>query len=89
MGIRKEIGWGLRPQFGIDLARQVGDGPLAPFGKQRRDWLLQGSFSIYKRDWNLGGFAPSVSLTMRRNHSTLPLYREKRVRGEIRLTKAF
>jgi hypothetical protein len=89
MGILKEIGWGLRPQFGIDLARQVGDGPLAPFGKQRRDWLLQGSFSIYKRDWNLGGFAPSVSLTMRRNHSTLPLYDEKRVRGEVRLTKAF
>jgi hypothetical protein len=89
VGILKEIGWGLRPQLGIDLGRQVGDASLAPFGKRRRDWLLQGSFSLYKRDWNVGGFAPSVALTVTRNHSTLSLYREKRIRGEIRLTRAF
>lgn len=89
IGVLKEIGWGLRPQLTIDLAHQVGDGPLAPFGKKRRDWLLQGSFSIYKRDWNVAGFAPSLSLTVTRNFSTLPLYQQKRVRGEIRLTKAF
>src|SRR5689334_5342742 len=51
VGVIKEIGWGLRPQLSIDLARQSGDAPLAPFGKERRDWLLRGSFSIYKRDW--------------------------------------
>jgi hypothetical protein len=89
IGILKEIGWGLRPQLAIDVARQVGDRPLAPFGKKRRDWLLQGSFSLYKRDWNVAGFAPSLSLTITRNYSTLSLYDEKRVRAEIRLTKAF
>ena len=89
IGVLKEIGWGLRPQLGLDIARQVNDGPLAPFGKQRRDWQLQGSASIYKRDWNLGGFAPSLRLTVTRNLSTLPLYDEKRRRAEIRLTKAF
>ena len=89
IGILKEIGWGLRPQLAIDLAHQTGDGALAPFGKKRRDWRLQGSFSIYKRDWNVGGFAPSLSLTVTRNSSTLSLYHERRVRGEIRLTKAF
>jgi hypothetical protein len=89
IGVLKEIGWGLRPKLSIDVARQVGDGPLAPFGKKRRDWLLQGSFNVYKRDWNLRGFAPSVSLTVTRNYSTLSLYQEKRVRGEIRITKAF
>jgi hypothetical protein len=89
IGILKEIGWGLRPQLRVDLARQVGDGPLAPFGKVRRDWLLQGSFSIYKRDWNLAGLAPSLSLTMTRNLSTLTLYDEERLRAEIRLAKAF
>lgn len=88
-GVLKEVGWELRPQLGIDIARQVNDGPLAPFGKQRRDWQLQGSVSIYKRDWNLGGFAPSLRLTVSRNVSTLPLYDEKRRRAEIRLTKAF
>lgn len=89
VGIVKEIGWGLRPRIALDLAHQVGDGPLAPFGKTRRDWQLQGSFGIYKRDWNLRGFAPSLNLTVTRNHSTLPLYQERRVRGEIRMTKAF
>ena len=89
VGLLKEIGWGLRPQLSIGLARQMGDAPLAPFGKRRGDWLLLGSFSVYKRDWNLGGFAPSLSLTMTRNYSTLSLYHEKRLRAEIRLTKAF
>ena len=89
VGVLKEIGWGVRPQLGLDIARQVNDGPLAPFGKQRRDWQLQGSASIYKRDWNLGGFAPSLRLTVTRNLSTLPLYDEKRRRAEIRITKAF
>jgi hypothetical protein len=89
IGMIKEIGWGLRPQIAVDLARQVGDAPLAPFAIQRRDWLLQGTASIYKRDWNVSGFAPSLSLTIVRNHSTLALYQERRVRGEIRLTRAF
>ena len=53
IGVLKEIGWGLRPQRGIDLARQAGGGPLAPFARERRDWLLEGTASIYKRDWTL------------------------------------
>jgi len=88
VGVVKEIGWGLRPQLSIDIARQVNDGLLAPFGKQRRDWQLQGSVSIYKRDWSLHGFAPSLSLTKTRNLSTLTIYDEKRLRAEIRLTRA-
>lgn len=89
LGIIKEIGWGLRPQVSIDLAHQVGRGPLAPFNTTRRDWLIQGSASVYKRDWSIRGFAPSLSLTVIRNYSTLSLYRQNRVRGEIRATKAF
>ena len=73
----------------FDAARQMGDRPLAPFGETRRDWLLQGSVSVYKRDWNLGGFAPSLCLSVSRNFSSLSLYDEKRMRGEVRLTKAF
>jgi hypothetical protein len=89
VGVLKEFSWGLRPRLSIDIARQVGDGPLAPFNHQRRDWLLQGSVGIYKRDWNIRGFAPSLSLAVTRNLSTLQLYDQRRIRGEIRLTKAF
>jgi hypothetical protein len=88
-GIVREIGWGLRPQLSFDFGRQINEGPLAPFGKVRRDWLVDGSFSIYKRDWNFEGFAPSLSLTGTRNLSTLTIYDEKRVRAEIRFTRAF
>jgi hypothetical protein len=88
-GAIKEIGWGLRPQIRVDLARQINDGPLTPFAKRRQDWLLEGSLSIFKRDWNVEGFAPSVSVTATRNFSTLSLYDERRLRGEVRLTKAF
>jgi len=89
IGIQKEIGWGLRPQIAVDVAREVNDGPLAPFGIKRSDWLIEGSASIYKRNWNLGGFAPSLSVTYTRNRSTLSLYDQKRLRGEVRLTRAF
>ena len=67
----------------------MNDGRLAPFGIRRTDWLIESSASIYKRDWNVGGFAPSLSLTMTRNRSTLTLYDQKRLRGEVRLTRAF
>lgn len=89
VGILKEIGWGLRPQLRLDLARQINDGPLAPFGEQRQDWRLEGSFSVSKRDWNVEGFAPSLSATLTRTYSTLPLYDERRLRAEVRLAKAF
>jgi outer membrane protein len=88
VGILKEIGWGLRPQVSAEVTRQFNDGPLAPFDKQRRDWLLEGRFSLYKRNWSVGGFAPSFTLTATRNFSTLTLYDQERVRGEIRVTKA-
>jgi hypothetical protein len=88
IGVLKEIGWGLRPQIDLRFAHQAGDGPLAPFAGRRRDWLLEGTASIYKRDWSIRGFAPSLSLTYTRNFSTNPLYNERRIRGEFRVTKA-
>jgi hypothetical protein len=89
VGVLKEVGWGLRPQLRVDVSRQLNDGPLAPFGERRQDLRLEGSFSIYKRDWNVEGFAPSLSATYTRNFSTLPIYGERRLRAEMRLTKAF
>jgi len=88
-GVLKEIGWGLRPQLGIEVGRQVNDERLNVFGRTRRDWSLQTSASIYKRDWNIAGFAPSIKLTWSRTFSTIALYDQKRLRTEFGLTKAF
>ena len=78
LGIMKEIGWGLRPQISVEVGRQVNDAPLVLFGGTRRDWRLQASASIYKRDWNIAGFAPSLKLSWTRNISTLAINDQRR-----------
>jgi len=88
-GVLKEIGWGLRPQLGFEVGRQLNDAQLGLFGRRRRDWSLLASASIYKRDWNIAGFAPSIKLTWSRNFSTIALYDQKRLRTEFGLAKAF
>lgn len=89
VGALKEIGWGLRPQISLEVARQVNDAPLVLFGGTRRDWRFQASASIYKRDWNVAGFAPSIRVSWTRNCSTLPIYDQKRLRAEFGIAKAF
>lgn len=89
LGVLKEIGWGLRPQVSVEVARQVNDAPLVLFGGARRDWRFQASASLYKRDWNVAGFAPSVKVSWIRNNSSLPIYDQKRLRAEFGITKAF
>ncbi|QGN55707.1 surface lipoprotein assembly modifier [Novosphingobium sp. Gsoil 351] len=88
-GVLKEIAWGLRPQISLEVGRQVNDGPLAPFGRTRRDWRLQASASIYKQDWNVSGFAPSLRFSYSRSFSTIALYDQKRQRAELGIAKAF
>lgn len=89
LGVIKELGWGLRPQLGLEIARQVNDSPLALFGGTRRDWRFQASASLYRRDWNVAGFAPSIRVTWTRNSSSLPIYDQKRLRSEFGLARAF
>ena len=89
LGLLKEVPWGLRPQLMIEGGQQVNDAPLGLFGKVRRDWRIQASASIYKRDWNVMGFAPSLRLTWARTWSTIALYDQKRLRAEFGLAKAF
>jgi hypothetical protein len=88
VGILKEIGWGLRPQISLEVGHQVNDAPSVLFGTTRRDWHLQASASIYKRDWSVMGFAPSLRVTYTRGFSTIPLYDQRRVRAEFGIAKA-
>lgn len=88
-GLLREVRWALRPQLTVEIARQVNDAPLGLFGTRRMDWRLQASASIYKRDWNIRGFAPSLRITWTRSFSTITLYDQKRLRTELGVTKAF
>lgn len=89
LGVLKEIGWGLRPQISLEAARQINDAPLVLFGGTRRDWRLQANASVYKRDWNIAGFAPSLRLSWVRNFSTLSIYDQRRLRAEFGIARAF
>ena len=88
-GLLKEIRWGLRPQISFEIGRQLNDFQLPLFNRARRDWSVQLAASIYKRDWNVAGFAPSIKLSYNRNFSTIPLYDQRRTRLEFGVTKAF
>lgn len=88
-GALREVAWGLRPQVILEVGRQVHDAPLALFGGTRRDWRLQASASIYKRDWSVSGFAPSLRVTWTRNFSSLPIYDQRRLRAEFGIARAF
>jgi hypothetical protein len=89
VGVLREIGWGIRPQASIEVGRQVNDAPMVLFGRTRRDWQLQAAASVYKRDWNVAGFAPSLRLTWTRSLSTIEFYDQRRLRTEIGITRAF
>ena len=88
-GVQKEIRWELRPQLALEVGRQINDSPLGLFGKTRRDWHLQASASIYKRNWNVAGFAPSIGVIWTRSYSNISLYHQKRLRAELGIAKAF
>lgn len=89
VAVLKELGWGLRPQLTVEAGRRVNDSPLAPFNRVRRDWQVRASASLYKRDWNVLGFSPSLSVTWQRDISTIALYDQRRIRTEFGVTKAF
>jgi len=88
-GVLKEVFWGLRPQLAVEVGGQVNDGPMSLFGRLRRDWSIKASASIYKRDWRIAGFAPSLRVSYIRNFSTIALYDQRRLRAELGITKAF
>jgi hypothetical protein len=67
----------------------MNDAQLGLYGVTRRDWHLQASANIYKRDWNVAGFAPSIGVTWTRSYSNISLYHQQRLRAEFGITKAF
>lgn len=89
IGLRSEIGLGLRPGLQVEAAHQFNDAELFPFGAVRRDWRIQIDASLSKRDWQVAGLAPSLRISWTRNWSTIRLYDQKRLRLEGTLTKAF
>ena len=65
------------------------DAPVPPFGEDRRDRLVRLDLVITARDWNFHGFAPRLSLSTGRNHSTIPFFSYSRNFAGIGATREF
>ncbi|QGN56435.1 DUF560 domain-containing protein [Novosphingobium sp. Gsoil 351] len=59
------------------------------FGTTGRDFSLQASAGLSKRNWSVAGFAPSIKLIYSRTASSIALYDQARKRAEFGVTKAF
>jgi len=59
------------------------------FNQYRNDGMNSLSMDVSKRDWQIFGFSPVVSLTMIRNNSTIPLFSFHRTLGQLGFNRLF
>lgn len=74
---------------GGEFRRLEGDASFFLFGNPRRDTLLQGTLGVIVRPLTIGGFAPVARFTHVRNSSPIELYRYRRNRLELGITRDF
>jgi len=85
----REFGAGITLGLAPGWTRIAYDAPLAAFGTTRVDHQLSGQVTLLDRriDWH--GLTPRVVYTYTRNDSTIGLYRFRRSRVELGLTRMF
>ncbi|MBI5918413.1 MAG: DUF560 domain-containing protein [Nitrosomonadales bacterium] len=89
LAYRAEVAWGLL--YGVNARIARSDYPVFQqfFNQYRHDAMSSFSMDATKRDWQLFGFSPVVSLTVIKNDSTIPLYSFQRALGQFGLNKQF
>jgi outer membrane protein len=89
LSIYKELPFGITTNASAIIAKNDFEGYYALAGAFRKDKRLTGSVQVTKRDWNLYGFAPSLSYTYTNNLSNISLYDFDNHAVDFRLTKDF
>jgi outer membrane protein len=89
LGAYQEFTGGFTVQTQAAL-RLAGFNAVNPFqGATRQDQNLSGSINLTKRDWNIMGFAPSLTYSYTRNFSNNTIYDYDAHALDFRLTKNF
>jgi hypothetical protein len=89
IGVQFEFPWGITAYVQPDVRFSYYSGVDPFFGIRRSDRLYTGKISAYKRDWNVMGFSPVLSVQYTRNVTNDPLYRFHRVQFQIGVTRQF
>lgn len=89
LGATQELPARFNLQASVSGNRLDYDAPLPLFGEVRHDRLWRVDLELTARDWQIGGFAPRLTLSLGRNDSNLALYEYKRRFGGIGFTREF
>lgn len=89
LGFYKELPKGITAEVSGEARFSGFDDVNIFIGETRRDKRFSGNVTLTKRDWNLYGFAPSLSYTYTRNLSNIELYDFDAHAVDLRLTKDF
>ncbi len=88
-GYAREFGRGITVNLAGAVRLTDYDRPLLAFGATRKDRQYVAQAGILSRRIQFLGFAPTLTLTQMINDSSIPLYKFKRTRSEIGLTRTF
>ncbi len=89
LGLYKELPSGITAELSGEARFSDFDEMNIFIGETRRDERYSGNVTLTKRDWNIYGFAPSLSYTYTRNLSNIELYDFDSHAVDARLTKDF
>lgn len=89
LGLYRELPKGITAEISGEARFSDFDDVNIFIGETRRDRRYSGNVTLTKRDWNIYGFAPSLSYTYTRNLSNIELYDFDAHAVDLRLTKDF
>ena len=89
LGLYKELPKGITAELSGEARFSDFDEMNTFIGETRQDERYSGNVTLTKRDWNIYGFAPSLSYTYTRNLSNIELYDFDSHEVDFRLTKDF
>jgi hypothetical protein len=89
VGAYKEFTWGITTTVDLELGRTLYEGDFPLMDNPRQDWQFDATVSLWKRDWNMWGFAPVIEYSFTRNDSNVAFYEYTDNTIDFRLTKQF
>ncbi len=88
-GIQREFKFGISARIGVRYAHTRYDSATALGGVRRNEKRTTFTLTLRKRDWNLFGLTPEISIDRERNLSNVEFYRYRRTQFNLGVSKQF
>jgi hypothetical protein len=89
LGYFQDLPKGFTVSLEPSLAVSSYDGPFAAFGRRREDQTWVATAGVLNRALAWREFSPRLSVSRIETQSDIPIYRFRKTRVELRLTRAF